>query len=81
MEPFSALLALRAGKSPVKVTGEFPTQRPVTQSFDVFVDLCLNDGWVNNRKAGDMRRHRAQYDVIEMIYEGTKHINGNGNIR
>ena len=22
--------------------GEFPTQRPVTQSFDVFFDLCLN---------------------------------------
>ena len=24
------------------VTGEFPTQRPVTRSFDVFFDLCLN---------------------------------------
>ena len=24
------------------VTGEFPTQRPVTQSFDVFFDLRLN---------------------------------------
>ena len=24
------------------VTGEFPTQRPVTQSFDVFFDLHLN---------------------------------------
>ena len=24
------------------VTGEFPTQRPVTQSFDVFFDLWLN---------------------------------------
>ena len=22
--------------------GEFPTQRPVTRSFDVFFDLCLN---------------------------------------
>ena len=28
------------GNSPV--TGEFPTQRPVTQSFDVFFDLRLN---------------------------------------
>ena len=28
------------GNSPV--TGEFPTQRPVTRSFDVFIDLCLN---------------------------------------
>ena len=25
--------------------GEFPTQRPVTRSFDVFFDLRLNQGW------------------------------------
>ena len=31
-------LALCAGNSPVTVTGEFPSQRPVTWSFD---DLCL----------------------------------------
>ena len=24
------------------VTGEFPSQRPVTRSFEVFIDLCLN---------------------------------------
>ena len=40
METFSALLALCAGNSPV--TGEFPSQRPVRLSFDVFFDLCLN---------------------------------------
>ena len=40
IETFSALLAICAGNSPV--TGEFPAQRPVTQSFDVFFDLCLN---------------------------------------
>ena len=40
METFSALLALCAGNSPV--TGDFPAQRPVTRSFDVFIDLCLN---------------------------------------
>ena len=40
METFSTLLALCAGNSPV--TGEFPTQRPVTRSFDVFFDLCRN---------------------------------------
>ena len=40
METFSALLVLCEGNSPV--TGEFPSQRPVTRSFDVFVDLCLN---------------------------------------
>ena len=40
METFSALLVLYAGNSPV--TGEFPAQRPVTQSFDVFFDLRLD---------------------------------------
>ena len=25
------------------------------------------NGWVNNRKAGDLRRHRAYYDVILMM--------------
>ena len=40
METFSALLALCAG-NPL-VAGEFPAQRPVTQSFDVFFDLRLN---------------------------------------
>ena len=40
METFSALLALRAGNSPV--TGEFSPQKPVTPSFDVFIDLRLN---------------------------------------
>ena len=40
MEAFSTLPALCAGNSPV--TGEFPAQRPVTQSFDVFFELRLN---------------------------------------
>ena len=40
MESFPALLALCAGNSPV--TGEFPAQRPVTQSFEGFFDLYPN---------------------------------------
>ena len=40
METFSALLAFCAGNSPVP--GEFPSQRPVTRSFDFFFHLCLN---------------------------------------
>ena len=36
MVTFSALLALCVGNSPV--SGEFPSQRPVTRSFDVFFD-------------------------------------------
>ena len=64
METFAALLVISAGNSPV--TGEFPAQRPVTQSFDVFFDLRLNNGWVNNREAGGLRRHHAHYEVIVM---------------
>ena len=40
METFSALLAICAGNS--SVPGDFPAQRPVTRSFDVFFDLRLN---------------------------------------
>ena len=40
METFSVLLAICARNSPV--TGEFPAQRPVMRSFDVFFDLRLN---------------------------------------
>ena len=40
METYSALLALRAGNSPV--TGEFPPQRPVTRSVDVSLICALN---------------------------------------
>ena len=40
METFSALLALWDGNPPI--TGGFPSQRPVTRSFDVFFELRLN---------------------------------------
>ena len=40
METFSALLAPCVGNSPV--TGEFPSQKPVTRSFNLFYDLRLN---------------------------------------
>ena len=64
MEIFSALLTLCTGNSPV--TGEFSSQRPVARSFDLFFDLRLNNGWVNNREAGDWRRYRAHNDVTVM---------------
>ena len=62
METFSALPALCAGNSPV--TGEFPSQRPVTRRFHVFFMFAWINSWVNNRETGDLRRHRAHYDVI-----------------
>ena len=63
METFSALLALCAGNAPV--SGEFPTQRPVTRSFDVFFDLRLNKrlnkqswGWWFETLSRPFWRHR-----------------------
>ena len=41
MEIFSAVVAICAENSPI--TSEFPAQRPVTRSFDVFFDLGLNE--------------------------------------
>ena len=40
METFTTSLALCVGNSPI--TGGFPSQRPVTWGFDVFVNLRLN---------------------------------------
>ena len=60
-----ALLAFCVGNSPV--TGEFPSQRPVTRSFDVFFDLCLNQQMSKlYGDAGNLRRHRAHYDITVM---------------
>ena len=42
METFSALLAICVCVGGSPVIGEFPTQRPVMRSFDVFLDLHLN---------------------------------------
>ena len=41
---------------------EFPTQRPVALMFSM---ICIN-GWVTNGEAGDLRRHRAHYDITVM---------------
>ena len=66
METFSALLAICAGNSPV--TGEFPTQRPVTRSFDVFYDLRLNKrlskqswGWWFDTPSCPLWRHCNEF--------------------
>ena len=55
METFSALLALCAGTSPV--TGEFPSQRPVTRIFYVSLFFALKK-----------QPHRAHYDLIVMFW-------------
>ena len=71
METFSALLAICAGNSPG--TGEFPTQRPVTRSFDVFFDLRLNIRLSKQWWAGDLRRYRVHYDVTVINLEENIH--------
>ena len=43
METFSALLAICAGNSPVP--GEFPAQRPVMRSFNVFFEMPSRSLW------------------------------------
>ena len=61
METFSVLQALCVGNSPV--TGEFPSQRSVTRSFDTFFDLCLNKrlskqwGWWFEKPSFPLWRH------------------------
>ena len=72
METFSALLALCAGNSPVPA--EFPTQRPVTRSFDVFLDLHPNK-WLNKQSWGwwfetlscSLWRHCNEFWVVCII--------------
>ena len=61
-QTFSALLAICAGNS--LVPGEFPAQRPVTRSFDVFFDLRLNEqlskqswGWWFETPSRSLWRH------------------------
>ena len=60
METFSALLVLCEGNP--AVTGGFPSQRSVTQSFDVFFDLRLN-----KRLRKQSRRHHMIWDAIALI--------------
>ena len=49
--------------------GEFPAQRPMMRSFDVFFDLRLNKR-VNKRESGDLRCHCGHYDVNVMFVAG-----------
>ena len=64
METFSALLALCAGNSPIPVNSPHNGQ---WRGALVFSLICtrIND-WVNNRKAGDLRRRRGHCYVKVM---------------
>ena len=64
METFSALLALVRGIHRSPVTSPHKDQ---WRGALMFTLICARiNGWVNNREAGDLRRHRAHFDVIVM---------------
>ena len=57
----SALLAIFVGNSPVTVNSPHKGQWRGALKFSL---ICAwINGWLNNREAGDLRRHRAHYDV------------------
>ena len=55
METFSALLAICAENS------------PVTDALMFSLICAWINSWVNNREAGDLRRHQANFDVAVML--------------
>ena len=41
----------------------------------MFTLICARiNGWVNNREAGDLRRYRAHYDVIVMLWNNATSV-------
>ena len=83
IETFSALLTICTGNSPVP--SEFPAQRPVTRSFDIFSDLRLNKrlskqwwGWWFEALSRPLWRHRNnrlwKYDCIRWICWNMLHL-------
>ena len=60
----SALLVFCAGNSPVPVNSPHKGQWRGALMFSL---ICARrNRWVNNREAGDLRRHQAHYDVNVM---------------
>ena len=70
METFSTLLAFCVGNSPVTVNSPLKGQWREVLIYS-FIYAWMN-GWVNNRDAGDLRRHRTHRDVIVMECWGTR---------
>ena len=71
METFPVLLAICTGNSPV--IGEFPSQRTVTWSYDVFFDLRLNKrlskqsgGWWFETPSRPLWRHHN--GIMSTVY-------------
>ena len=66
METFSALLAICAGNSPIP--GEF-LHKGQWWGVLMFSLICIwINGWVNSRKAGDLRRYHTHYCPVCRTY-------------
>ena len=86
METFSALLPICAGTSPIP--GEFPAQRPVMRSFDVFFDLRQNKqlrkqswGWWSKMPSSSLWRHRNYQNpllpcvkLVNLLWNYKRHV-------
>ena len=70
METFLALLGLYVRNS--LVIGEFPHKGQWRGALTFPVICVSTNGWINNRDAGDLRRHRAHYDVTVIVLRITK---------
>ena len=87
METFSALLAFCAGNSPV--SGEFPAQRPVTRSFDIFFDMHLikrlskhsRGRWFETLSRPLWRHCNAVFAYILLTVSRFNHINNTMNMQ
>ena len=70
METFSALLGLWVENSPI--TREFPAQRPVTRSLDVFFDLRLDKRlskhWLFETPSHSLWRHCNGISFLVLIF-------------
>ena len=65
METVSALLAICAGNSPVPVNSPHKGQWCGALMFSMI--YARINSWVNNREAGNLRRHPTHCDVIVML--------------
>ena len=76
MDTFSMLLALCVGNS--QVTSEFPSQKPVTRSFDIFFDLRLNKLLIKQTKRWwfEMPSHslwcHCNEDIVSVVWYETQ---------
>ena len=64
METFSSAMALCEGNPPF--TGKFPSQSQWCGALMFSLMSAWTNGCENNREAGDLKQHRAHYDITVM---------------